>query len=338
MLSNLDVFDPFALDDGKPAPARAAEVFLPGLSIAADIAAGPSGARHLPDRTLPQAPYNRNSASYRLVELIDGASSLRCYGWKPKRVHAPGTSEGTIVTAAFVTYEYDGSVRGRLGSLTVVADPKPEDVIATLPSALCPIPGVVDRLRTAVASIREPLLREFVARVFADYTVARRFLVPASFGDHHSRPRGSRRSLYGDGRGLFTGQSISEMNRDLAVVQSLFHDVGDRNAPAVAAVCRVAPDDQSRSADPVPPFRAVALVGGNLARRGPGAHRWVGASVGEERAGTTGDLSSRRTGARPGSDLAGIVDAAPARPGEWRHLRTEPAAGSVVADAAAGRA
>lgn len=226
MLSNHDVFDPFALDDGKPAPARAAEVFVPGRvplqTLQRDQVV--RGIYRI-GRCLKRV--SRNSASYRLVELIDGASSLRCYGWKPELVHAPGVSEGTIVTAAFVTYEYDGSVRGRLGSLTVVADPKPEDVIATLPSALCPISGVVDRLRTAVASIREPLLREFVARVFADYTVARRyFQVPASFGDHHSKPGGHADHCTEMGVDSAQVQSISEMNRDLAVVQSLFHDVG----------------------------------------------------------------------------------------------------------------
>ncbi len=221
-----DALDPFVLEEGETAPAPTAEVYALGRVPLNELKPDHEvRGNYRIGRCLERV--SRNRASYRLVELIDGASALRCYGWKPELVNAPGLAEGTIVDATFVTYEYDGSVRGRLGDLSLLENPKPEDVIATLPSALCPIAGVVDRLRVAVSSIREPLLREFVARVFSDYTVTRRyFQVPASFDDHHSMAGGHADHCTEMGVDSAQVRSISAMDRDLAVVQSLFHDVG----------------------------------------------------------------------------------------------------------------
>lgn len=169
----------------------------------------------------------QNSRNYRVVQLHDGASFLRCYCWMPELINAPRLAEGAIVDATFVTYEYQGLMRGKLSALTLVADPSSDDVIATLPSTLCVIPGVVERLREAVRAIREPLLKEVVARAFRDYAFAKRyFSVPASIDDHHKGMGGhaSHSTEMGVDASKLTSLPIDD--RDFVIVLSLFHDVG----------------------------------------------------------------------------------------------------------------
>lgn len=169
----------------------------------------------------------KNNANYRVVELLDGASTLRCYGWTRELVQAPMLPEGAVVDGSFLVYAFEGSLRGRLSEMNVVANPSPDDVIATLPASLCPIPGVVDRLRMAVSAIQNGLLREFVARVFHDYALAKRyFLVPASFDDHHPAPGGTAEHAVEMAVDAARSTILSEQYRDLAIVQALFHDLG----------------------------------------------------------------------------------------------------------------
>ena len=170
---------------------------------------------------------SRNNNSYLLTELFDGESSIRCYGWTPEFLWALTLAEGTLVTAVFVTYEYEGALRGRLCDIGVSETTSPEDVIATLPPALCPLLGVVGRLRSVVWEIREPLLREFVARAFCDYALAKRyFRVPASFDDHHARPGGHAEHALEMALDASRVLTLSPMNRDLAIIHAIFHDVG----------------------------------------------------------------------------------------------------------------
>lgn len=223
MTGNLEVANPFVVNEAKPATPPevrvteriALQTLQPDQFVSGIYRVG---------RCLQRVC--RNSASYRFVELLDGASTLRCYGWSPELVNAAGIAEGAMVDAAFLTYEYTASLRGRLGRLLPIASPHPEDVLATLPTALCPMPGVVDRLREAVSCI-QPLLRAFVGHVFTDYGLAQRyFQVPASFGDHHARPGGHADHCTEMCVNSAHICSMSELNCDLSIVQSLFHDVG----------------------------------------------------------------------------------------------------------------
>jgi len=170
---------------------------------------------------------SRNDSSYLLAELHDGVSSLRCYCWTPELLLALTLAEGTMVSTTFATYEYQGTIRGRISDMSLSESTSPDDVISTLPSALCPLPQVVNCLRTVISLIREPLLREFVARVFRDYALAKRyFRVPASVDDHHSMPGGHAEHALEMALDSSRVSTLSPMNRDLAIVHSIFHDVG----------------------------------------------------------------------------------------------------------------
>lgn len=171
--------------------------------------------------------WSRNGAEYRFVELLDGASKLPCFGWTLDLVNALPAREGAMVEVSFVTFDLGGNMRGRLTGMRLLPNPASEDVIATLPASLCPIPGVVEGFRKAVAAIREPLLREFVARVFQDYAFAKRyFSVPASVDDHHARRGGQAEHAVEMALDAAIVESVSPLNRDLSIVLALFHDVG----------------------------------------------------------------------------------------------------------------
>ncbi len=228
MASDHDHSDPFVFEGGGPASApTAAELFVTGRVPLQTMQ---------PDQLVVRGIYrigrclqrvSRNNDGYRVIDLTDGTSVLRCYGWKADLVQAPALIDGALVEATFLSYNYEGSVRGRLCSLTPVASPSPDDVIATLPTTLCPIPGVVDRLRMAVNAIQNGLLREFLARVFQDYALTKRyFLVPASFDDHHPAPGGMAEHSVEMALDASRSTILSEQDRDLAIVHAIFHDLG----------------------------------------------------------------------------------------------------------------
>lgn len=226
MASNQDAFDPFAIDHREPAPPPDRQI----------VSLGRVPLQTLRPDQLVRGIYrigrclqrvSRNNDGYRILDLVDGPTALRCYGWRTELVQAPALADGAIVEATFLTYDYQGSVRGRLFGVDLVANPSPEDVIATLPSSLCPVPGVVDQLRDVVCSIHEPLLREFVGRVFGDYAFARRyFSAPASFGDHHAVPGGQARHAIEMALDASRSTTLALRDRDTSVVLALFHDVG----------------------------------------------------------------------------------------------------------------
>lgn len=226
MASDHRVLDPFDLGEGGPAPSTAAEIPAPGRLQLKSLQAGQLvRSIYRIGRCLQRV--SRNNDGYRVIDLIDGASAMRCLGWKADLVQAPAMVDGAMVEATFFTYDYDHSLRGRLHSLVLVTNPSPDDVIATLPTSLCPIPGVVEGLRTAVSAIHDPLLREFVARVFQDYALAKRyFLVPASFDDHHAKPGGMAAHSVEMALNASRITMLSVQDRDLAIVEALFLDIG----------------------------------------------------------------------------------------------------------------
>jgi len=170
---------------------------------------------------------SRNNINYLFVELLDGTSTLRCYCWNPEIVRACAFPEGALVEATFGTYDYRGNVRGRINGLEFVPVPAVDHILATLPSSLCPVPSVVERFRMAVSAIHEPLLREFVARAFADYALAKRyFRVPASADDHHAMPGGQAQHAVEMALDSARTDTLPHLHRDLAIVQAIFHDVG----------------------------------------------------------------------------------------------------------------
>lgn len=163
---------------------------------------------------------------YRVVELLDGSGVLRCYVWNPSIVEEP-IAEWSLAEVRLWTYRNDHGIVARVNDLALATTAPAEIHLATLPATLCPVPGVVERLVRVVKSMRTPLLREFVARVFADAELARGFFrVPASFVDHHAWPGGTAEHSVEMAANVQMIAGLSDLDRDLAVVGSLFHDIG----------------------------------------------------------------------------------------------------------------
>ena len=168
-----------------------------------------------------------NGTGYRVVELLDRTGKLRCLAW-PNIVTVPmAIPEWTIVDVEFQIQERDRARFGKLKAIDTVAEPSALDQVGTLPLGISPVAGVIDRLRCVVAQISTPALHGFVTRVFANATLARAyFRVQASFGDHHGQEGGvAEHSIeMATNAALLIG--LAPLDRDLAIVQSLFHDIG----------------------------------------------------------------------------------------------------------------
>lgn len=163
---------------------------------------------------------------YRVVELLDGSGVLRCYAWNPSIVEEP-IAEWSLADVWLWTYRNDHGIVARLNDLAPTTAATVETQLLTLPTTLCPVPGVVERLVRVVMGVQTPLLREFVARVFADADLARGFFrVPASFVDHHAWPGGTAEHSVEMATNVQQIAGLSDLDRDLAVVGSLFHDIG----------------------------------------------------------------------------------------------------------------
>ena len=169
----------------------------------------------------------RNGTEYRVVELLDRTGKLRCLAW-PNLVSLPlPIPEWTIVDVELQLQEKDRARFGRLRSLATVAEPSALDQVGTLPHGICPVTGVIERLRWVVAQVHTPALHGFVTRVFADAALARAyFRVPASFGDHHARQGGAAEHSIELAINAALLVGLAPIDRDLAIVQALFHDVG----------------------------------------------------------------------------------------------------------------
>ena len=189
---------------------------------------------------------SRNGTEYRVVELLDRTGKLRCLAW-PNLVSVPlPVPEWTIVDVELQLQEMDQARFGKLRSFATVAEPSALDQVGTLPHGICPVAGVIERLRWVVAQIDTPPLHGFVTRVFADAALARAyFRVPASFGDHHGWEGGAAEHSIELAVNAALLVGLAPRDRDIAIVQALFHDIG-----------------KTRTHDKTPmAFRTHALIG-----------------------------------------------------------------------------
>lgn len=166
------------------------------------------------------------AASFWVVQLVDRTGSLRAYGWPDKVAIPAPLSEGTLVDVEFAIKLVHGP-QGKLYRFDAATNVTALDLIATLPPYSCPIPGVIDGVHEVVRNLRTPALRHFLALVFNDYDLCRRyFQVPASFGDHHSEQGGMARHCLEGARVLASITGMEDWMRELAIVCFLVHDIG----------------------------------------------------------------------------------------------------------------
>ena len=166
------------------------------------------------------------AASFWVVQLVDRTGSLRAYGWPDKVAIPTPLSEGTLVDVEFAVKLVHGP-QGKLCRFDAATNVTAVYLIATLPQDICPIPGVIDGVHEVVKNLHTPALQRFLAQVFNDYDLCRRyFQVPASFGDHHSEQGGMARHCLEGARILASIAGMEDWMRELAIVCFLVHDIG----------------------------------------------------------------------------------------------------------------
>lgn len=160
------------------------------------------------------------AASFWVVQLFDRTGSLRAYGWPDKVTIPAALSEGTLVNAEFVVKLVHGP-QGKLYRFDTATNMTAVDLIATLPRDICPVPGVIDGIYEVVKNLQTPALQRFLAQVFNEYDLCRRyFQVPASFGDHHAEQGGMARHCLEGARILASIAGMEDWMRELAVVSA----------------------------------------------------------------------------------------------------------------------
>jgi len=99
--------------------------------------------------------------------------------------------------------------------------------LASLPREKCPKPAVFDAFLVFVGRIQNPLLKRFLTNVLLQEDVGIRYLqCPASVRHHHAYPGGLIEhsvEMVWDISGV---QELSPLEKDIAVVSSLLHDIG----------------------------------------------------------------------------------------------------------------
>lgn len=94
-------------------------------------------------------------------------------------------------------------------------------------SMVCPLQGGIAALQALVARLTILPLQQFVVDVLSDIETATAFLSrPASFSFHHSEPGGLLRHSLDVANIVWSLPGLSEVDREIALVGALFHDLG----------------------------------------------------------------------------------------------------------------
>lgn len=161
-----------------------------------------------------------------VVQLVDGTGGIRGYGWPDKVAINSVLSEGTLVDVEFAVKLINGP-QAKLCRFAPVSDASAVDLFATLPTTTCPVSGIVHGIHNIVRSVRTPVLQRFLAKVFGDFDLCRRyFQVPASFDDHHAWPGGMAEHCLDGAEMLSSVTGMEYWMRELGIVSFLVHDIG----------------------------------------------------------------------------------------------------------------
>lgn len=109
------------------------------------------------------------------------------------------------------------------------------DPLALTPETFCPVPGVLQAIRTVADSITHPALRRFVSDAFADFRVFEDFWRAQCGPDHHHWPGGlavhaaevAQAVAEAFGQPAPDGSAWTAGERDVSVVAALVHDIGE---------------------------------------------------------------------------------------------------------------
>lgn len=171
---------------------------------------------------LSSKAYKRGSAAHTVRLGLYGAVV---------EVHAAWTLElYEAASGALVPYRLQlGRHKATPADMFLLAlDPDPlADALFYFPDNVCPIPGLVQKLKNLVEPINTRPLRTFTISVFQRRDVFEAFWnMPASLRDHHSFPGGLAAHSLEVASDVASHAGLTELEYELGVVGALLHDIG----------------------------------------------------------------------------------------------------------------
>lgn len=155
--------------------------------------------------------------------LTDGRYREEVTSWSPPMGFAESTEVHLGVATLIGTGPEDSEE-------LLLLDWKPDrrlEVLSFVPEYFCPVEGTVAQVRTLVALIEEPALRDFVMDVFLMKDVFRHFWTcPASIANHHAEPGGLAVHSLEVATAVAQLRSFRPNDLWIAMVYALFHDIG----------------------------------------------------------------------------------------------------------------
>ena len=161
------------------------------------------------------------------ITLSDGSGDLKVF-CNNSELMACNFQPNTLVHVEAVLQQKHGSAHYRCKNLVPVANTHTigRDLSA-LPRSLCPLPIAFDALIFLAGRIENPILRQFLRNVLLKPQIGVRYLqCPASLKYHHNFPGGLIHHSVEIAWDIFGVQDFRPIERDIAVVAALLHDIG----------------------------------------------------------------------------------------------------------------
>ncbi|HPC46518.1 MAG TPA: OB-fold nucleic acid binding domain-containing protein [Deltaproteobacteria bacterium] len=180
----------------------------------------------LSDRRLLTA---RNGKPYGRVVLSDKTGEITGLVWDDAPEQMSGVAPGDVVGVRALAETYDKKLQLRIEKITRIPD-RDVDMAALVPASRHDPQTLAREFDEAVASIRNPFLRDLVGRVFMREGVRESFLrAPAAKGIHHNYLGGlveHTLSILKAVDALLGVYAHMNLNRDMLVAGAILHDLG----------------------------------------------------------------------------------------------------------------
>ncbi|WP_278403861.1 HD domain-containing protein [Pseudoalteromonas ruthenica] len=162
-----------------------------------------------------------------VLTLSDGSGDFRVYCNSPDMMATP-LQEHTMIHVEAALQQTHGSAYYKCKNLLPNSGNGYMGCdLSVLPRTLCPFPEIYDALIIFVSRLSHPLLQRFIRRVLLQTNVGPRFLqCPASLNYHHNYPGGLLQHSVEIAWAIVGIQDFSPLERDIAVVSALLHDIG----------------------------------------------------------------------------------------------------------------
>lgn len=164
---------------------------------------------------------------FKEITISDGSGDItvKCTNFELMGVEIPFQSLVYIEAALTQKYGQAEFVCKNLVPVTNYSSLGPD--LSVLPRSLCPNSEAFDGLLIIAERIREPLLRTFLREVLLTPDIGLKYLqCPASLNYHHNFPGGLIQHSVSVAWNLSGIQAFNSLDRDIAVVAALLHDVG----------------------------------------------------------------------------------------------------------------